>query len=41
LQAQKGTKETIYERSDWLLAKLQDYFKNDTLCTVLKTMAEV
>jgi hypothetical protein len=29
-----GTKEVIYERSDWPLAKLQDYFKNDTLALI-------
>ncbi|PPQ95725.1 hypothetical protein CVT26_008368 [Gymnopilus dilepis] len=29
-----GTKETVYERSDWPLAKLQDYFKNDTLALI-------
>ncbi len=27
-----GTKEVVYERSDWPLEKLQEYFKNDTLC---------
>lgn len=26
-----GTKEVVYERSDWPLEKLQDYFKNDTI----------
>ncbi|THH00076.1 hypothetical protein EW026_g2404 [Hermanssonia centrifuga] len=29
-----GTKEVVYERSDWPLAKLQDYFKNDTLALI-------
>lgn len=29
-----GTKETVYERSDWPLAKLHDYFKNDTLALI-------
>lgn len=29
-----GTKEVVYERSDWPLAKLQDYFKNDTLAMI-------
>ena len=29
-----GTKETVYERSDWPLAKLQEYFKNDTLALI-------
>ncbi|KAF9453443.1 ketol-acid reductoisomerase [Macrolepiota fuliginosa MF-IS2] len=29
-----GTKETVYERADWPLAKLQDYFKNDTLALI-------
>jgi len=29
-----GTPETVYERSDWPLAKLQDYFKNDTLALI-------
>jgi ketol-acid reductoisomerase len=29
-----GTKETVYERSDWPLAKLKDYFKNDTLALI-------
>jgi len=27
-----GTKETVYERSDWPPEKLQEYLKNDTLC---------
>jgi len=27
-----GTKETVYERSDWPSERLQEYFKNDTLC---------
>jgi len=27
-----GTQETVYERSDWPLERLQEYFKNDTLC---------
>jgi ketol-acid reductoisomerase len=27
-----GTKETVYERGDWPLEKLQEYFKKDTLC---------
>ncbi|MCO5584877.1 hypothetical protein L7F22_038809 [Adiantum nelumboides] len=26
-----GTKEKVYERADWPLEKLQDYFKNDTI----------
>lgn len=25
-----GTKEKVYERADWPLEKLHDYFKNDT-----------
>ena len=29
-----GTKETVYERSDWPVEKLQHYFKNDTLCVL-------
>jgi len=29
-----GTKEVVYERGDWPLAKLQDYFKNDTLALI-------
>jgi len=29
-----GTQEVVYERSDWPLAKLQDYFKNDTLALI-------
>lgn len=29
-----GTKETVYERDDWPLEKLQDYFKNDTFALV-------
>ncbi|GAA5826373.1 hypothetical protein JCM3770_000642 [Rhodotorula araucariae] len=29
-----GTKETVYERSDWPLPKLQEYFKNDTLALI-------
>jgi len=29
-----GSKETVYERSDWPLPKLQDYFKNDTLALI-------
>ncbi|KAJ3739600.1 hypothetical protein DFH05DRAFT_1513970 [Lentinula detonsa] len=29
-----GTKEVVYERSDWPLAKLQDYFKDDTLALI-------
>ncbi|EPQ52715.1 ketol-acid reductoisomerase [Gloeophyllum trabeum ATCC 11539] len=29
-----GTKEVVYERSDWPLSKLQDYFKNDTLAII-------
>lgn len=29
-----GTEEVVYERSDWPLAKLQDYFKNDTLALI-------
>lgn len=29
-----GSKEVVYERSDWPLAKLHDYFKNDTLALI-------
>lgn len=29
-----GTKEAVYERSDWPLEKLQEYFKNDTLALI-------
>jgi len=29
-----GTKETVYERSDWPTEKLQEYFKNDTLAMI-------
>ena len=29
-----GTKEVVYERSDWPLPKLQAYFKNDTLALI-------
>ncbi|KLO17243.1 ketol-acid reductoisomerase [Schizopora paradoxa] len=29
-----GTKEVVYERSDWPLPKLQEYFKNDTLAMI-------
>lgn len=29
-----GTEEVVYERGDWPLAKLQDYFKNDTLALI-------
>ena len=29
-----GTEEVVYERSDWPLAKLLDYFKNDTLALI-------
>jgi ketol-acid reductoisomerase len=29
-----GSQEVVYERSDWPLAKLQDYFKNDTLALI-------
>lgn len=29
-----GTKEVVYERNDWPLEKLQDYFKNDTFALV-------
>lgn len=29
-----GTKEKVYERSDWPLPKLQEYFKNDTLALI-------
>ena len=29
-----GAKEIVYERSDWPLPKLQDYFKNDTLALI-------
>lgn len=32
-----GTKETVYERDDWPLEKLQDYFKNDTFALVSPT----
>lgn len=27
-------KETVYERSDWPLPTLQEYFKNDTLALI-------
>ncbi|KAJ7183095.1 6-phosphogluconate dehydrogenase [Mycena filopes] len=30
----KATRGVVYERSDWPLAKLQDYFKNDTLALI-------
>jgi ketol-acid reductoisomerase len=29
-----GTKETVYERADWPLPKLHEYFKNDTLALI-------
>ncbi|KZW02829.1 ketol-acid reductoisomerase [Exidia glandulosa HHB12029] len=29
-----GEKEVVYERSDWPLPKLQEYFKNDTLALI-------
>ncbi|KAF8525844.1 6-phosphogluconate dehydrogenase [Hysterangium stoloniferum] len=29
-----GTKEVVYERNDWPLPKLQEYFKNDTLALI-------
>ncbi|GJJ08305.1 Acetolactate synthase, mitochondrial [Clathrus columnatus] len=29
-----GTKEVVYERSDWPLPKLQEFFKNDTLALI-------
>jgi ketol-acid reductoisomerase len=29
-----SAKEVVYERSDYPIAKLQDYFKNNTLATV-------
>lgn len=29
-----GTKEVVYERSDWPLPKLQEYFKNDTFALI-------
>lgn len=29
-----GTRETVYERGDWPPEKLQEYFKNDTLCVL-------
>ncbi|KAG9053832.1 Bifunctional acetohydroxyacid reductoisomerase [Serendipita sp. 407] len=29
-----GTKEVVYERSDWPVEKLHDYFKNDTLAMI-------
>jgi ketol-acid reductoisomerase len=29
-----GTKEVVYERSDWPVTKLQEYFKNDTLAII-------
>lgn len=29
-----GSKEVVYERADWPLEKLQDYFKNDTFALV-------
>jgi len=29
-----GTEEVVYERSDWPLPKLQEYFKNDTLALI-------
>ena len=29
-----GTEEVVYERNDWPLPKLQEYFKNDTLALI-------
>lgn len=29
-----GTKETVYERADWPVPKLQEYFKDDTLALI-------
>jgi ketol-acid reductoisomerase len=29
-----GVKEVVYERSDWPVEKLQEYFKNDTLAMI-------
>ena len=29
-----GTEEVVYERGDWPLPKLQEYFKNDTLALI-------
>ena len=29
-----GTKEVVYERTDWPLPKLREYFKNDTLAMI-------
>lgn len=29
-----GTEEVVYERKDWPVAKLQEYFKNDTLALI-------
>lgn len=29
-----GTKEDVYERADWPLPKLHEYFKNDTLALI-------
>jgi ketol-acid reductoisomerase len=29
-----GTKEVVYERADWPVPKLQEYFKNDTLALI-------
>lgn len=29
-----GTKETVYERADWPIPKIQEYFKNDTLALI-------
>lgn len=29
-----GTEETVYERADWPLPKLQAYFKDDTLALI-------
>jgi len=29
-----GTKEKVYERADWPLAKLHEYYKNDTLALI-------
>ena len=33
-RAVAGTKETVYERADWPVQKLQEYFKNDTLALI-------
>lgn len=29
-----GTMESVYERGDWPVAKLQEYFKHDTLAII-------